>query len=67
LELFASANTQTNTEANTCAYLAGLTIIIPRMGGDLAPTLGGRKNFSPNKFSNEVFLGKSFHFIAHNF
>ena len=27
LELFASAN----TEANTCAYLSGLTIIIPRL------------------------------------
>jgi len=29
LELFASANTQANTEANTCPYLSGLTIIIP--------------------------------------
>ena len=31
LELFASANTQANSEADSCAYLSGLTVIIPRL------------------------------------
>ena len=36
-------------------------------GGDLAPSLGGRKNFRGPKFLNDVFSGKNFHFHAQKF
>jgi len=36
-------------------------------GGDLAPSLGGRKKFSADpRFLNDVFCGKKFHFRSKN-
>ena len=66
--------TQTHTHARAKAHIIDSDhsstmrrTLAMRSGGDLAPSLGGRKIFSRTKISEWGFIGKNFHYHGQNF
>jgi len=53
--------------SNTSPKSTPTTISFCSTGGDLVPSLGGRKRFSLTKISEWRFLGTNFNFHAQNF